>query len=74
MTAALGKAMSRTESDTAPLRRADSGSPPRTLLVYTDDNWLGCAGWCCCATVSPTRARLPCACLLRAAGAASGRP
>lgn len=42
------------ESDTVPLRMEDgSGNGrKRRLLVYTDDNFLGCAGWGCCVLVS----------------------
>jgi len=43
------------ESDTVPLRTEDGGGHghKRRLLVYTDDNFLGCAGWGCCVLVSP---------------------
>ena len=43
------------ERDTVPLRAEDGSGHghKRRLLIYTDDNFLACAGWGCCVLVIP---------------------
>lgn len=43
------------ERDTVPLRTEDGSGHghKRRLLIYTDDNFLACAGWGCCVLVNP---------------------
>ena len=44
-------AMSTGQEDDQVLLRDDLAPGRPQLIVYSDDNSVGCAGWCCCAMV-----------------------
>ena len=44
--------MAGEDDDAVPLR----GTGAKKLIVYRDDNFVGCAGWLCCASVGPPSA------------------
>jgi hypothetical protein len=45
-----GRLSRQGEDDNVPLR----GTETKKLIVYSDDNFVGCAGWLCCASVGPS--------------------